>query len=66
MWLRLGFPKTKLVIIIPMFAYTYTLKDETRNFVGAATTGSGGTIGEFTKTEKHLSQFEVRTNRDIP
>ena len=58
MWTRLGTPKEKLVIGMPTYGRSFSLKDRSKYVVNSATTG-GGEAGEFTREAGFLSYYEI-------
>ena len=54
-----GCPKHKLVIGIPTYARTFTLRSSADTSLGAPASG-GGAAGTYTREEGFLSYYEVR------
>ena len=57
-WVSKGCPKDKLVIGIPTYARTFTLRSSSDSSLGALVTG-GGAAGTYTREGGFLAYYEV-------
>ena len=57
-WVSKGCPKDKLVIGIPTYARTFTLRSSSDSSLGAHVTG-GGAAGTYTREKGFLAYYEV-------
>ena len=57
-WVSRGCPKHKLVIGIPTYARTFTLRSPAHTSPGAASSG-GGAAGTYTRQRGFLAYYEV-------
>ena len=57
-WLKLGFPKNKLLLGLASYGRTFTLANSANHNIGSLS-WSPGTGGEYTREAGFLSYFEV-------
>ncbi|KAK2140675.1 hypothetical protein LSH36_1280g00106 [Paralvinella palmiformis] len=57
-WVERGTPPNKINVGLPLYARTFTLKDDKQNGIGAPVK-SGGKPGKYTREKGYLSFYEV-------
>lgn len=58
-WIEKGFPARKIVLGLPIYGRSFTLKDPKQNGIGAPTR-DGGQAGVWTRAKGFLGYYEVR------
>jgi chitinase len=57
-WIKSGFPARKIVLGLPIYGRSFTLKDPKQNGIGAPTR-DGGIAGKWTRAKGFLGYYEV-------
>jgi len=60
-WIKSGFPARKIVLGLPIYGRSFTLKDPKQNGIGAPTR-DGGIAGKWTRAKGFLGYYEICLN----